>query len=156
MGKTKYIIYLSDEEVARLHEIIETAPEKTVIRAKILLDSDFNNPEYASAQKMASEYGVSPATVQKVRSEYAELGLEGAVFPKGKFSYERQAIMTDEKREQIIAMVKGKPPYGQRRWTVMSICDECVKRGIFSYVAKSAIQKLLKEEQLDLKKPNSK
>jgi len=155
MGKTKYFIYLTDAEKAQLNKIIETEPEPTAIRAKILLASDFNNPQYLSTQQLADALGVSHTTVQTVRTEYTSLGLTGAVYPKGKQSYDRRANMTDEKRKEILEMIQGQPPFGQRRWTVMSICEECVNRGIFSYVAKSVIQKLLNEEQIDLKNPRS-
>ena len=155
MGKTKYVIYLTEEERARLKKITESEPERTSMRARILLESDFNNPQYRSTQKLASFLGTTVTTIQTVRAEYAKLGLEGAIFPKGTLSYDRRALLTDEKRAQIIDMIKSTPPYGQRRWTVMSICDECVKRGIFSYVAKSAIQKLLNEEKIDLTNPNN-
>ena len=156
MGKTKYIIYLTQEEKDKLHSIIETAPDVTAIRARILLESDFANPKYCSAQKLAELLGTSPTTVQNVRAEYAKSGLDSAIFPKGTLSYDRRALMDDEKRKTIIEMIKKEqPPYGQRRWTVLSICDECIKRGIFDYVAKSVIQKLLHEEQIDLKNPNN-
>ena len=156
MGKTKYIIYLTQEEKDKLHSIIETAPDVTAIRARILLESDFANPKYCSAQKLAELLGTSPTTVQNVRAEYAKSGLDSAIFPKGTLSYDRRALMDDEKRKTIIEMIKNEqPPYGQRRWTVLSICDECIKRGIFDYVAKSVIQKLLHEEQIDLKNPNN-
>ena len=152
MGKTKYIIYLSEEEKEKLNKIAETAPAVTSTRAKILLGSDFANREYCSAQKLAARLGTSPATVQAVRAEYGKAGLDSAIFPKGTLSYDRRALMDDEKRKTIIDMIKNEhPPYGSRRWTVMSICDECVKRGIFDYVAKSVIQKLLNQEQIDLK-----
>ena len=155
MGKTKYVIYLTSEEKARLYHIIDTEPAATVMRAKILLGSDFANPKYCSAHKLAEELGTSHATVQAVRAEYAKLGLEGAIYPKGKKSYDRCAVMTDEKRQQIRDMIKEPPPFGLRRWTVLSICDECVKRCIFEYVAKSVIQKFLHEENIDLKNPNN-
>ena len=156
MGKTKYIIYLTQEEKDKLKSIIETAPEVTATRAKVLLASDFANPKYCSAQKLAELLGISPTTVQAVRAEYAKAGFDSAIFPKGSLSYDRRALMDDEKRKAIIDMVKNEhPPYGQRRWTVLSICDECIKRGIFDYVAKSVIQKLLHEEQIDLKNPNN-
>ena len=156
MGKTKYSIYLTQEEKDKLKKIIETAPAVTATRAKILLESDFANPKYCSAQKLAELLGTSHATVQVVRTEYATNGLDSAIFPKGTLSYDRRALMNDEKRKEIINMIKKEqPPYGQRRWTVLSICDECVKRGIFDYVAKSVIQKLLHEEQIDLKNPNN-
>lgn len=152
MGKTKYIINLSNDEKKKLHEIIETAPAVTATRARILLASDFANPDYCSAQKLAELLGTSPTTVQIVRAEYAKSGLDSAIFPKGTLAYDRRALMDDEKRKAIIDMIiNERPPYGNRRWTVLSICDECVKRGIFDYVAKSVIQKLLNNEQINLK-----
>ena len=156
MGKSKYIINLSQEEKDKLKAVIETAPKVTAIRAKILLASDSANPYYCSVQKLAELLDISPTTVQAVRTEYAKSGLDSAIFPNGTLSYDRRAIMDDEKRKTIVDMIKNEqPPFGQRRWTVLSICDECVKRGIFDYVAKSVIQKLLHEEKIDLKNPNN-
>ena len=150
MGKTKYIIYLTEEERAQLVRIIETEPEKTALRAKILLESDFNNPTYSSAQKLADTLGTSHTTVQIVRAEYSKFGLTGCIYPKGTLSYDKCAIITGEKRSRIIELLKGKPPYGLRRWTINSICDECMKKGIFDYISYSAIQKFLKSEKIDL------
>ena len=156
MGKQKYTIYLTQEEKDKLRDIINTAPPVTATRARILLESDFTNPNYSSVQKLADSLGTSPTTVQSVRTEYAKSGLDSAIFPKGTLSYDRRALMNDEKRKAIVDMIKNEqPPYGQRRWTVLSICDECVKRGIFEYVAKSVIQKLLITEQIDLRNPNN-
>ena len=154
MAKTKHLIYLSDEDRAHLEEIIKTTPEKTAMRAKILLASDFNNPKYLSVQEIADLLGVSPTTITIVRSEYSKLGIDGAVFPKGTLAYDRRALMTEEKRRQILEMIKGRPPFGQRRWTIRNICSECVNRGIFETIAKSVIVKLLAEENIDLKNPN--
>ena len=155
MAKTKHLIYLSDEDRSHLEEIIKTAPKKTALRAKILLASDFNNPKYYSVQELAELLGVSNTTVQTVRSEYTKFGLDGAVFPKGTLSYDRRALMTEEKRNQILEMIKGRPPYGHRRWTIRNICDECVNRGIFDNIATSVVLKLLKEANIDLKNPNN-
>jgi len=154
MAKTKFLIYLTEDEKRRLEEIIENEPEKTAMRAKILLASDFNNPTYLPVQKIEEELGVSHTTIQRVRSEYANLGLDGAIYPKGTLSYDRRALMTDEKRAQILEMLKERPPYGYRRWTIRNICDECVNRGIFDYVATSAIQKFLHREGIDLSNLN--
>jgi transposase len=155
MAKTKHFIYLSDEDRAHLEGIIKTAPEKTAMRAKILLASDFNNPKYYSVHALSEELGVSQTTIQVVRSEYTKLGVDGAVYPKGTLAYDKRALMTEEKRNQILEMIKGRPPYGQRRWTIRNICDECVKRGIFDNIATSVVLKLLKEANIDLKNPNN-
>ncbi len=154
MGTTKYVIYLSDEEKAWLGKIIETAPDRTAMRAKILLASDFNNPEYCSVQEMSQQLGVSHATIMKVRAEYDRLGLEGVIYPKGTLSLDRRAIITEEKRNQIIALIHERPPYGQRRWTISCLCEELVKRKVFDYISETAIQRFLARENINLKKPN--
>ena len=155
MGTTKHIIRLTNEEKDRLHQIIQSAPPAAAMRARILLGSDFGNPQYQSAPKLAETLGTGHTTVQTVRAEFTKYGLEGAVFPKGRKSYDRCVKMTEEKKVLIRDILKDPPPIDQHRWTVMSICDECVNRGIFKYVAKSAIQKFLHEENIDLKHPNN-
>ena len=155
LAKIKHLICLSDEDRAHLEEIIRTTPERTAMRAKILLASDFNNPKYLSVQEIADTLGVSPTTITVVRSEYSKLGIDGAVFPKGTLAYDRRALMNEEKRREILEMIKGRPPFGQRRWTIRNICSECVNRGIFDTIAMSAIVKLLAEENIDLKNPGN-
>lgn len=49
----------------------------------------------------------SPTTVQVVRTEYAKSGLDSAIFPKGTLSYDRRAIMDDDKRKIIVEMIPG-------------------------------------------------
>ena len=79
MGKVKHVIYLSEEEKDGLKKIIETEPPKTALRAKILLASDFNNPVYTSAQKLADSLGTTITTVQTVRLEYCTIGFPACI-----------------------------------------------------------------------------
>jgi len=154
MGRVKHVIYLSEEEKEGLKRIIETESPKTVLRAKILLASDFNNPVYTSAQKLADSLGTTITTVQTVRLEYCTIGFPACIFPKGTYSAEKRANITPEKRKMIVDMIKSAPPFGQRRWTIQSICDECMKREMFTYIAPTAVKKLLAEEKIDLLNPN--
>ena len=151
MGKTKYVIYLSEEDKEFLNKVIQNEPEATAMRARILLASDFNNPCYLPVSKMAKELGTSKTTIQNIRARYAEFGLKDSVIPKGIHSPERSPNLTDEKRKAIIDMIYSAPPKGYRRWTVLLLCDECVNRGIFDYVPNSVIMKILREEKIDLK-----
>jgi len=59
--------------------------------------------------------------------------------------------MTEEKRQQILDMIKEKPPYGHRRWSIAVVAKECEKRGLFDHIAPSAIYKILNEEGIDLR-----
>ena len=151
LGKTKHMIYLSDEDRKYLHQIILTAPDNTVMRARILLASDFNNPTYRTVIELAAELGTTKTTIHNVRSDYSAYGLKGALFPKGIHSPERSPELTDEKRQQVLKLIKSAPPYGHRRWSIAVLRDECINQGIFDYVATSVILKILREEKIDLK-----
>ena len=150
MGKTKYYIYLSDDDRAYLNNVIKTQNEETAMRAKILLASDFNNPVYRTVTQISEDLGVTRTTIQNVRARYVSLGLKDTVISKGIQSPERRANITAEKRDQILAIIHERPPVGHRRWTIDLIKKECINRGLFDYIAWSAISKLLKDEKIDL------
>lgn len=146
----RYIIYLTDEERSFLDQVIETYPGTAATRAQILLASDYDNPVYKTASDIAEEFGVSRTTVQNVRNKYSHVGIRDAVLSTGTWAPERCANITEEKRNQIIAMIKEKPPYGHRRWSIKVVAEECEKRGMFDHIALSAVYKLLKEEGINL------
>ena len=150
VGKTKYFIYLSDDDRAFLNDVIKTQNAETAMRAKILLASDFNNPNYRTVAQISEELGVTRATIFNIRSRYVSLGLKDTVISKGIQSPERRANITAEKRKQILDIICEHPPLGHRRWTIELIRNECIKRGIFDYVAWSAICNLIKKENIDL------
>ncbi len=152
MGKTKFFIYLSDDDRAFLNDIIKTQNEETAMRAKILLASDFNNPIYRTVSQISSDLGVTRTTIQNVRARYASLGLKKAVVSNGIQSPEHRAYITPDKRKQILDIIHEQPPLGQRRWTIELIREECIKRGLFNYVAWSAISKFIKDENINLTK----
>lgn len=150
MGKTKYYIYLSDDDRAFLNDVIKTQNAETAMRAKILLASDFNNPVYRTVTQISEDLGVTRATIQNIRARYVSLGLRDTVISKGIQSPERRAYITPDKRKQILEIIHEQPPLGQRRWTIELIREECIKRGLFNYVAWSAIAKFIKDENIDL------
>ena len=147
----RYVIYLTDEERSFLNQVIETSSGDTIVRAQILLASDYNNPVYRTVNEIAKEYEVSRTTVQNVRNRYGNVGIKEAVFSKGTWSPERRANITEEKRQQILDMIKEKPPYSHRRWSIVAIAEECEKRGLFDHIAPSAIYKILNEEGIVLR-----
>lgn len=152
LGKTKFFIYLSDDDRAFLNDVIKTQNEETAMRAKILLASDFNNPIYRTVSQISSDLGVTRTTIQNVRARYASLGLRKTVISNGIQSPEHRAYITPDKRKQILDIIHEQPPIGQRRWTIELIREECIKRCLFNYVAWSAISKFIKDENIDLTK----
>jgi dTDP-4-dehydrorhamnose 3,5-epimerase len=156
MGKKVHFITLTNEEKNKLNQIIATAPAQTVTRAKILLMSDSGNSSKITTRMISSELKVSLATIQQVRKEYTEGGFDNCIYPKGRRSLNRRAIITEEKRKAIIQLIKAGPTNGQTNWTTDAICNECVKQGLFNYIAKSTMRKIIEEEGLDVLSHRSK
>lgn len=147
MAKTKYVISLSDQEISRLNEIIQSndTPERAVLRAKILLMSDKAINAKMSVVELAEKLKTTHTTIQTVRTEYATDGLEAAVFRKQRTPGVINKRINDEVIEQILRMAEEEPPEGKKRWSVRLLCNESVKRGIVDHIAPSTMSVLLNQ-----------
>ena len=156
MPKRVHIIQLTSEERERLLDIAKNGPERISVRAKILLMSDSNNNPIPTTRTISSELGVSLATIQAVRLSYTTSGIDGCVVSKGRLSPEHSAYVTKEKKKAVIELIKKGPQDGRQIWTLESIRKECIKQGLFEYIPKSAVKKILNEEKLDILAPPKK
>ena len=146
MAKTKYYIKLTDDERAALTRIVceQKESERTIMRAKILLMSAVTQPEKVSIKKLAETLGTTDTTIQTVRTEYAKEGLYAAVYrkPRPKFNtadgnskaYKRR--INDEVVRQIRAIADRELPFGQKKWSVRSICNAIVEHISLDTVSK--------------------
>ena len=154
MAKTKYYIKLSEHEKAMLNEIVNdpAQPEKTVMRARILLLSDTETGEKMSVSKLAEKLGTTHTTVQTVRAEYGKLGLHEALFPKARIYDVKKRRINDKVREQIVELAGAEPPVGHKRWSLQLLCDEAVKRGIIDSISDYTMANILKDAGMTTKR----
>ena len=150
MAKTKYHIELSEEEHALLTKIVSEGrePERTVMRAKILLLSDSRN-EKLTVPKLAELLGTTHTTVQTVRTEYGKYGLEMAVFRKKRTVDAVRRRINIKVREEIFNMTLEAPPMGCKRWSVRTIAREAVNRGIVNHISPATVAAILKSRKPD-------
>ena len=120
MASIKYVIELSESEKKQLGDIVSkgTAAAQTIIRANVLLASDKNNKKHMTVVQI---------TVQKVRTSYANNGLEAAIYRKRREIPPRQPKVTGDVEAHIIALACGEPPEGYSRWTVRLLSEKCVE-----------------------------
>lgn len=117
MASIKYVIELSNEEKEQLKAIVSkgTASAQTILRANILLASDRNNKKHMTVAKIAETFHCATGTVQKVRTSYANSGMEAAIRRKQRATPPRQPKVTGDVEAHIIALACGKPPEGYSR-----------------------------------------
>ena len=152
MGKNQYLIRLTVEERQYLNEIVNKVDqtERAVMRAKILLRSDLNSYKDASLLRVAEVLGTSHTTVLTVRTEYHQLGINKAVFRKGRSDNIATRRINTEVRAKIAAITQEEPPSGHKRWSLRLIASEAERRGIVTSISADTVASILKAADVNL------
>lgn len=154
MGKTKYLIDLSDNERNQLSTIINenSAGTSTITRAKVLFLSDIHHVPKLSIPVISNEVGVSRQTIVKIRNNYCQDGFDSALHEKVrdiKSAYKKARCNNEELIEKIKALVQTAPP-NAKRWTVRSLCDECLARAYVKNISPATMMRLLKKNGITI------
>lgn len=115
---------------------------RVVLRAVALL-------QLAKGVKAPRIAGMVPLTAQAIRKighRYEEGGLERALYEKQRPGAD--ALLEDNQKQRIIAMVCSDPPEGFARWTVRLVAEEAVKRRLVPRVGRETIRILLLSHDL--------
>ncbi len=149
MAKKVYQVQLTDEERDHLSRIIARGEEKArkLTRARILLKADENWTD----EQISTALDVGLATVPRIRKRYVEGGLTHAL--ENKASTRQYTRKIDGRNEaHLIAVVCGKPPEGNARWTLRLLADEFVvlDNGDVETISYETIRRVLKKTNLSL------
>ncbi len=145
--KKLYIVDLSATEREELTELAEKGTVAAYRRrhAKILLLADQGEDGPACRDReIASEVGVTPQNVERIRKRCVLEGLEAAL-GRRKRSRERTTVLDGEGEAQLIAIACSDPPAGRARWTQHMLCDELKRRRIVRSISHETVRKVLKK-----------
>ena len=149
MARIRFSINLTDEERQQLNKILEEQKEskRTLLRAQILLMSDEAYEPRLSVLDLAKELNTTHTTVQTTRNEYAEGGLDKAVYRKERVVSRKTRKLNDEVIAQIKELAASDPPEGYKKWTIRLLCKFCEDKGIVDGIAPSSMLRILKEDE---------
>lgn len=143
----RYLVTLTAEERAELGRLISQgkAAARKLMRARILLLADEaaggrakSDPEIAEAVMCGR------ATVERVRRQFVEEGLEDTLTRKPTVrSYENKIDGRTE--AHLIAITCGAPPEGRARWTLRLLADRMVALGHMDSVSYETVRMTLKK-----------
>ena len=150
--KKKYIVTLTEEERQRLREMVSRgkAAARKLMHARILLKADAG-PDGPGWDDEAIAAGVDAgrATVERVRKEFVEEGLEAALERrKPRRAYERK--LDGDGEAHLIALACGQAPEGRSRWTLRLLADRMVALEYVEEVSKDTVRRVLKKTNLSL------
>jgi transposase len=142
----KFIVRLSGEEREHLEALLTKgkAAARKLTRARILLKADGNDPGSAwSDEEISRALDVGTITVYRVRRDFVEGGLEGALVRRP--LPRRPRMLDGEQEAHLIALACGSPPAGRRRWTLRLLADKMVELGHIDTVSHETIRRTLKK-----------
>jgi Homeodomain-like domain len=147
MRKTKYAVYLTEAERARLRTLIGSgaAPARLLTRARILLKANQGEGGARwSDEAIARALEVHPATVARVRHQCVEQGLDAALERKRPDRvYAR--VLDGTAEAHLVALACADPPTGREQWTLRLLADELVRLEVVQAVSYETVRRTLQQ-----------
>jgi transposase len=150
--KKKYIVTLTEEERRMLQEMLSRgrAAARKLTHARILLKADARpgGPGWDD-ERIAEGLEVGRATVERVRKEFVEEGLEAALERhKPRRQYRRK--LDGDGEAHLVALACQKPPEGRSRWTLRLLADRMVQLEYVDEISYQTVRRTLKKTNSSL------
>jgi hypothetical protein len=143
---------LTNEERQDLQKMVSVgkAAARKLVRARILLLADQADGGLAKSDpEIGATLHCGRATVERVRKQFVEEGLEAVLHPKPSLRvYERK--MDGRTEAHLIALACGDPPDGRSRWTLRLLGDRLVGLGHLESISHETVRRTLKKTNLSL------
>ncbi len=150
-GIKKYIVRLTEEErgeLTRLTTAGRTAA-RTLVHAWILLkaDASLGQPHWTDEQ-IGDAYGVSLATIGRVRRTCVEGGITAALLARPRPA-PRPRKMDGEQEAHLVALMCSPVPNGYSRWTVRLLADTFVELAGSVVISRETVRRVLKKKRAE-------
>jgi transposase len=150
--KKKYIVTLTSEERQRLQEMLSRgkAAARKLTHARILLKAEAlpDGPGW-NDEAIADGLEVGRATVERVRKEFVEEGLDAALERRRpRRLYLRK--LDGEGEAHLVALACQKPPEGRSRWTLQLLADRMVELEYVDQISYQTVRRTLKKTRSSL------
>lgn len=143
----RYKVTLTEEERDQLGLLISKgkAAARKLLHARILLKAD--TKVGWTDQRISEALEVSISTIERVRAEFVEAGLEAALERKApKRDYKRK--LDGEQEAHLVALVCSQPPEECGRWTLRLLAQKMVELDYVESIAPETIRQTLKKMNL--------
>jgi transposase len=150
--KKTYIVTLMPEERRMLQEMLSRgkAAARKLMHARILLKADVaaGGPGW-NDEAIVEALEVGRATVERVRKEFVEEGLEAALERrKPRRQYRRK--LDGDGEAHLVALACQKPPEGRSRWTLRLLADRMVQLEYVDEISYQTVRRTLKKTNSSL------
>jgi len=145
----KYRIYLSEEEKQTLRDWVKkgTGKAKVIQQAQVLLGSDETTGK-RSAGELAENYHLSERSVERIRKQFFEEGME--MFEKKERKTRSDKKIDGRAEAHLLALVCAGPPEGESKWKLQMLADRLVELQVVEHISSTMVARLLKKTNLNL------
>ena len=150
--KKKYIVTLTEGERRMLQTMLSRgkAAARKLMQVRILLKADASSGGPAwSDDAIADGLEVGRATVERVRKQFVEEGLE-ATLERRKPRRQYRRTLDGDGEAHLVALACQKPPEGRSRWTLRLLADRMVQLEYVDQVSYQTVRRTLKKTNLSL------
>ena len=144
----RYVVRLSEDERARLRELIRkgSSPAQRLLKARILLKADASDAgESWSDGRIIEALETSVSMVYRARKQLVEGGLDAVLGRKQRSAPPVAPIFDGEKEARLIALACSTPPEGYARWTLRLLEEKVVELAIVDSASDNTIGRTLKK-----------
>ncbi len=137
-------IKLKEEERDFLEDFVKKGTKKAraIARANVLLLVD----DGYSSKSISETTRVHRQSIWRIKKRYLEEGLESALEEKPRSGQPRK--YTEKHEAEIIALACTTPPKGRKRWSLVLLTKELVKKKGFETINRESIRLVLKKAGL--------
>jgi len=143
----KYVVTLTDEERQELGRMIASGKgaARRLIHARILLKTDgaAAGPAWDDAV-IAQALDVGTATVERVRKQFVEEGLEAAL-NRRRPRREYQRKLDGDGEAHLLAVACSQAPQGRKRWTLRLLAERMVALEYADELSYETVRRVLKK-----------
>ena len=148
----RYRVTLADEKRQDLRKMVSVgkAAARKLMRARVVLLADQAEGGPAKSDpEIAEALSCGRATIERIRKQFVEEGLEAVLQPKPSTRvYERK--MDGRTEAHLIALACGGPPAGRSRWTLRLLGDRMVGLGYVESLSQDTVRRTLKKKNKSL------
>lgn len=151
MPAKRYKVTLTEEEQEALLKLIKQGKgaARELAHARILLKADESEKGASLRDEEISEHlQVSVSTIERVRKQFVEEGLERALSHKRPYRT-RSKKLDGEVEAHLIALVCAEPPTGRERWTMQMLADKLVELEVVESISDETVRLALKKTSLN-------
>ena len=126
----------------------QTRPRVAILEILLKADAGPDAPGWSDGQ-IAESLEVGRATVERVRKQFVEEGLEAAL-QRRRPRRQYQRVLDGDAEAHLVALACQEPPEGRSRWTLRLLADRMVQLEYVEQVSYQTVRRTLKKTSLSL------